>query len=132
MVEAGNSGSRLQVGHRGDSIMPNQNWPVRQNGYRLDIVIGMGNFGIVWRAECLEGPHRGEIVAIKIVDCAQFEDSSMQDLRRESAIMNTSRHRNIVSEHVAFITSNFLWIVMQIVDAGSCTDIMQMLLLQSN
>lgn len=75
----------------------------------------------------MEGPHAGQTVAIKIVDCAQFEDSSMQELRRESAIMNTSRHRNIVSEHVAFINANFLWIVMQIVDAGACTDIMYML-----
>ena len=55
----------------------------------------------------------------------------MSELRRESAIMNTSRHRNIVSEHIAFISANFLWIVMQIVDAGSCTDIMYMLKAQS-
>ena len=45
--------------------------------------------------------------------------------------MNTSRHRNIVSEHVAFISANFLWIVMQIVDAGACTDIMYMLKAQT-
>lgn len=49
----------------------------------------------------------------------------MADLRKESAIMNTSRHRNITSEHVSFMSSNYLWIVMQIVDAGSCTDIMK-------
>ena len=45
--------------------------------------------------------------------------------------MSTSRHRNIVSEHVAFISANFLWIVMQIVDAGACTDIMYMTKQQS-
>jgi len=39
--------------------------------------------------------------------------------------MNISRHRNCVSELVAFINANFLWIVMQIVDAGSCSDIMK-------
>ncbi len=48
----------------------------------------------------------------------------MGELRRESAIMNVLRHRNIVCEHVAFISANYLWIVMQIVDAGACTDIM--------
>ena len=84
----------------------------------------MGNFGIVWRARCIEGTHSGETVAIKIVDCAQFEESSMGELRRESAIMNVLRHRNIVCEHVAFVSANYLWIVMQIVDAGACTDIM--------
>lgn len=56
----------------------------------------------------------------------------MTELRKESAIMNVSRHRNIVSEHVAFISANFLWIVMQIVDAGSCTDIMNELRLQND
>jgi len=66
-----------------------------------------------------------------VLDCAQFEDSSLNELRRESAIMNTSRHRNIVSEHVSFIHGNFLWIVMQIVDAGACTDIMSRIKVQS-
>ena len=106
-------------------MVPNGNWPTRPSGYQLDIVIGMGNFGIVWRGMCLEGSHLGTTVAIKVVDCEQFEDSSMGDLRKESAIMNTSRHRNITSEHVSFISRNYLWIVMQIVDAGSCTDIMK-------
>ena len=99
-------------------------WPTKPSGYSLNVVIGMGNFGIVWSATCTEGPKSGQTVAIKVLDCAQFEDASLTELRRESAIMNTSRHRNIVSEYVSFIHANFLWIVMQIVDAGSCTDIM--------
>jgi serine/threonine protein kinase len=65
------------------------------------------------------------------LDCAQFEDASMQELRRESAIMSTSRHRNIVSEYISFMSANYLWIVMQLIDAGSCTDIMTMLRAQS-
>ena len=62
MVEAkrpGNMPGKLTAAHRGDSMMPNQNWPTRQAGYRLDIVIGMGNFGIVWRAEVLDGLKAG-------------------------------------------------------------------------
>lgn len=80
----------------------------------------------------MEGSHAGETVAIKILNCAQFEDATISELRRESAIMNISRHRNIVSEHVAFIHANFLWIVMQIVDAGACTDIMESSKKQTN
>ena len=45
--------------------------------------------------------------------------------------MNSSRHRNIVSEYISFISCNYLWIVMQIVDAGACTDILQMLKVQT-
>ena len=55
----------------------------------------------------------------------------MQELRKESAIMSTSRHRNIVSEYISFMSANYLWIVMQLIDAGSCTDIMYMLRAQS-
>jgi len=73
MVEA----ARLTAAHRGDSIMVNQNWPSRASGYRLEMVIGMGNFGIVWRATCIEGQHNNQTVAIKILDCAQFEDSTI-------------------------------------------------------
>ena len=91
----------------------------------------MGNFGIVWRAECLEGQHTGQMVAIKILDTAQFEDSTIQEFRKESAIMNTSRHQNIVSEHISFMSGNYLWIVMKLVDAGSCLDIMQILKAQT-
>ena len=55
MVQAQGNGAKLTAAHRGDSIMPNHNWPTRPAGYNLDLVIGMGNFGIVWRAQCLEG-----------------------------------------------------------------------------
>ena len=71
------------------------------------------------------------MVAIKILELSQFTDASIQEMRKESAIMNTSRHRNIVAEHIAFISGNFLWIVMQIVDAGSVSDVMKMLKAQS-
>ena len=71
MVQAGtNHAAKLSAAHRGDSISVNQNWPTKQSGYKLDIVIGMGNFGIVWRAQCIEGAHAGTTVAIKILDCA--------------------------------------------------------------
>ena len=65
------------------------------------------------------------MVAIKIIDLKDFEDSSMQDLRKECAIMSTSKHANIVHEHVSFISNNHLWLVMEIIDAGSCIDVMQ-------
>lgn len=50
--------ARLTAEHRVDS-MAHVHYPARATGYRLDLVIGMGNFGIVWRAECLEGNHAG-------------------------------------------------------------------------
>ena len=60
MVEASTNGSgpqKFTAAHRGDSIQVNHNWPTKQSGYKLDIVIGIGNFGLVWKAKCVEGLH---------------------------------------------------------------------------
>ena len=101
-----------------------QAWPTKPEGYNLECVIGIGSFGIVWKATCQEGSHAGKEVAVKIIDLNQFEEASLQDLRKESAIMNTSRHKNMVHELVSFTSAgNFLWIIMQLIDAGSCTDL---------
>jgi len=54
-----------------------------------------------------------------------FEDQSMADLKKECAIMNTSKQENIVTEHASFISYDYLWLVMEFLDAGSCTDVME-------
>lgn len=54
-----------------------------------------------------------------------FEDSSMADVRKECAIMNTSKHINIVTDHASFVSNNYLWLVMEFLDGGSCTDVME-------
>ncbi len=44
-------------------------WPARASSYKLTIPIGMGSFGIVWKADVLEGSYAGKkSVAIKIID----------------------------------------------------------------
>ena len=43
-------------------------WPHDPRSYKLEYVIGMGSFGIVWRAEVLTGDHKGKIVAVKVID----------------------------------------------------------------
>jgi serine/threonine protein kinase len=50
------------------------------------------------------------------------------DIRKEIAIMSISKHKNIVPEYVSFLDQQYLWIVMKIVDAGSCADIMRLTL----
>jgi len=42
-------------------------WPHEPNSYKLEYVIGMGSFGIVWRAQVTSGPHKGEVVAVKVI-----------------------------------------------------------------
>jgi serine/threonine protein kinase len=50
------------------------------------------------------------------------------EIRKEISIMSMSAHKNIVPEYVSFVDKCYLWIVMQIIDAGSCFDIMRLTL----
>ena len=52
----------------------------------------------------------------------------MSDIRKEISIMSTSKHKNIVPEFVSFVDRCYLWIVMPILDGGSCFDIMRLTL----
>jgi serine/threonine-protein kinase 24/25/MST4 len=103
-----------------------ETWPVKSSSYRLEYVIGMGSFGLVWRAVIEEGFHSGKAVAIKIINLDQFEDLSIAEIRKESSIMGSSKHKNIVKEHATFIDGAYMWIVMTILDTGSCIDIMRL------
>ena len=40
--------------------------------------------------------------------------------------MSTCQHKNVVSCHVSFIEGTDLWLVMPILSAGSCYDIMRL------
>jgi serine/threonine protein kinase len=53
------------------------------------------------------------------------EDVSVTTLRKESNIMHISKHKNIIREKATFIDGNYIWIVMNIVDAGSLHDILK-------
>lgn len=86
----------------------------------------MGTFGLVWKADVLEGSHRGHHVAIKIVDLEQFEDNSIDEIRKEIAVMSTCKHKNVVSCLVSFIEGTDLWLVMPILSAGSCLDVLRL------
>lgn len=100
-------------------------WLARADSYALKIPIGMGTFGLVWKADVLDGPHRGQSVAIKIVDLEQFEDNNIDEMRKEIAVMSTCKHKNVVSCLVSFIENTDLWLVMPILSAGSCLDVLK-------
>ena len=64
-------------------------------------------------------------MAIKIIDLEQFEDMSLQEMKKEIVVMNTSNHKNIVDELISFISGNQLYIVMELLGAGSCLSIVK-------
>ena len=66
-------------------------------------------------------------MAIKVVDIDQFEDFSIAELRKESYMMLSSKHPNLVKDYATFIDCNFMWIVMNILDGGSLADVMNLI-----
>jgi serine/threonine protein kinase len=50
------------------TLFNSTSWPANASSYKLHTPIGQGSFGLVWKAECLEGPHKKQNVAIKIID----------------------------------------------------------------
>ena len=73
MVEAVKLNSIKQSANSNTSQRTNQ-WPSHPSGYKLEMAIGIGSFGIVWKAQCIEGLRGGQNVAIKILDMRNFED----------------------------------------------------------
>lgn len=71
-------------------------------------------------------PHRGQVVAIKIVDLEHFQDGSMEDVRREIQIMSSCRHKNVISYYVSFVDDSDLWLVMPLLGAGSVADVLKL------
>ena len=57
---------------------------------------------------------------------------SLAEMRKEIAVMNTSKHKNIVGEYVSFISGTHLYIVMEMLDAGCCMNIIKQLGTRNN
>ena len=57
---------------------------------------------------------------------------SLAEMRKEIAVMNTSKHKNIVGECVSFISGTHLYIVMEMLDAGSCMNVIKQLGTRNN
>lgn len=111
-------------------LLPEENqWPSRASDYRLERAIGIGVYGLVWRAHCFEpsSPHHLKKVAIKIIELEKFTDkhSSIDDLRKEILIISKCNHKNVLRFYSSFMQGSELWIVMPFIEAGSLLNIMQ-------
>jgi hypothetical protein len=61
--------------------------------YMLRKPIGKGSFGIVWKARVINGPHRDEEVAIKIINLDDFKDKSIEEIRVDFELTCSVRSR---------------------------------------
>ncbi|KAG5182103.1 putative protein kinase [Tribonema minus] len=95
-------------------------WPCTAEGYELEKQIGQGAFATVWKAFCFD---RNQPVAIKIMDLENVTHA-FEDIRQEVNVMRLCDHPNVVRCYCSFVHGNQLWLVMELLDKGSCFHVM--------
>eukprot|EP01133_Synstelium_polycarpum_P013753 gene13753-16221_t len=101
---------------------PKKIYPSIADQYELKEIIGKGGSGCVYRAICMSFT---ETVAIKIIDLEHCKNISLDELRKEIQAMSLCHHPNVVAYHTSFVHNESLWVVMDYLSAGSCSDIMR-------
>ena len=87
--------------------------------YKLDAMIGQGAFGEVWRATELG---TGRVVALKKMIVTPKNN---KHLATEIHIQKSSVHPNIVAFLDCFLHAENLWVVLEYMDLGSLTKILE-------
>jgi serine/threonine protein kinase len=98
---------------------------VGEGRYELTAKVGVGAFGVVWRAR---DTRLGTEVAVKEVLLAAVSESehAQRLTRAEREARNAANlrdHANIVAVHDVFIEDDKPWIVMDLVDGRSLADV---------
>lgn len=100
-------------------------WPSTSKGYKVMNALGCGYFGTVWRAEVLEGKHKGEHVAVKMIELDKCADNKISDIRKSMLLTNLLDHPNILSYKSTFISKQDLWLVSEVMEYGSIDKIIE-------
>ncbi|TFJ88140.1 hypothetical protein NSK_000494 [Nannochloropsis salina CCMP1776] len=96
-------------------------WPSCVEQFPLEKKIGQGAFATVYKAHC---PAKANVaVAIKVMDLENI-NSSFEDIRQEVQMMRMSDHPNILRCYCSFVHECQLWLVMQMMEKGSCLHVM--------
>eukprot|EP01129_Flabellula_baltica_P013011 TRINITY_DN5975_c0_g1_i2.p1 TRINITY_DN5975_c0_g1~~TRINITY_DN5975_c0_g1_i2.p1 ORF type:complete len:316 (-),score=65.57 TRINITY_DN5975_c0_g1_i2:5-952(-) len=82
--------------------------------------IGDGTFGIVY---CGIDIRTMEKVAVKRLD---LQENDEEDLIAEIVMMNTLSHPNVVKYIETYLFRDFLWVVMEFMNGGCLTDILEL------
>ena len=82
--------------------------------------IGQGASGVVYSARMVED---GSEVAVKQMD---MDDQPKKELIvTEISVMKSCNHKNIVNYIDSFLVANELWVVMELMEGGSLTDVIE-------
>jgi hypothetical protein len=112
--------SSVHFSHHDDHAH-HSHYPCSATDYDVLEEIGVGAFATVYEAIVKE---TREHVAIKVIDLEQFS-TNWDEIRREIMIMSLVHHPNVVRILASFVEGQDLWIVMPLLEAGSCAAIMK-------
>lgn len=87
--------------------------------FSLSTELGRGAFGVVYLAQDTV-THRQ--VAIKQIDLESTQDLS--EIQQEILMLSTCQHDNITQYYGCFMKGYKLWIIMEYLGAGSCSDLL--------
>ncbi|KAK6513994.1 Serine/threonine-protein kinase 25 [Arthrobotrys conoides] len=87
--------------------------------YSLLETLGRGAFGTVYSAVDKTTDRK---VAIKVFNVESPVDD-IGELQNEIGILSSLQHPNVTEHYVSFFKNHFLWIVMELVDYGSCAEL---------
>jgi hypothetical protein len=95
--------------------------------YQLEVLLGRGGFGQVWRARDLA---LSRPVAVKLVELTDITDpaqlaETIVRFRREATTIAALRHRNIVTAYDAGRVGSELFLVMELAEGASLADLME-------
>ena len=93
-------------------------WPLHPDGYDMPdhAEIGDGASAKVMQARCTS---KGEDVAIKVM-ALETITSSMEEIQAEVRAMKMNKHPNVLDLYCCFVVGSDLWLVMPLMDKGSC------------
>lgn len=89
-----------------------------ENQFEVYEQIGKGGFGVVYRG--LDKVTK-ELVAIKQIDLEETDD--LTGLLKEIKILKHCQLKQITRYHGCFIKGHKLWIIMELLDGGSCNEL---------
>lgn len=104
------------------SVADDEKFPTDANEYiTYGPEIGRGAFAEVYRGRIKA---TGRDVAIKVLKLTQDFKDTLDDIRKEIAVMSQMRHKNLVPIRACFVWGEDLWIVMPLL-LGSCHAILK-------
>jgi len=95
--------------------------------YNLVGVLGVGAFAKVWFAEFKDPRKRvgPQNYAVKIIELESTNPLTIEETQKETALMGSLNHENVVACLASFVVGSELWLVMPLLIGGSCAAIMR-------